>query len=239
MTSSKLNSQYAMRLRNKEPSWASNWQRVCAEPKLDTILREDLGGRISRILMAGDNIQALAGPATPPITPPQTNENEQAPSGDGPRERRANFPLRYRENQVATPGPSTRERPATTSVTSDLPLVLDEDDDDETYEPGPKRAKRTRSPIVVLPTTPPRSNVTTPKTSSSKGGKSLKTRHRTGGRPGAIHPFPRPNGSTIMLFEHEWIEAQQDLQIISEAAAHPKTGPSLVFRYWDDKSHGL
>jgi hypothetical protein len=42
-----------------------------------------------------------------------------------------------------------------------------------------------------------------------------------------------------MLFEHEWIEAQQDLQIISEAAAHPKTGPSLVFRYWDDKSHGL
>jgi hypothetical protein len=220
----------------QKSTWAKTWGQVCAVPKRDSVLREQLSRRIERILIGGGATQASAGPATPPITPPQRNETMHHSSGTSAGKRPAVKPVRYRDDRPATPGPSTRKRPATVP---EVPLVFDEDEEDESYEPRPKRAKRVHSPIVELPATPPQTIVTTPKTNLSKSGKSPKTKYRTGGRPGATHPFPRPNGSTLMLFEKEWLEAQKDLQIVSEAAAHPKTGPSLVFRYWDDKSHGL
>lgn len=236
-----LDSQYRERKHRHKTSWKTTWGRVCADPMLDTVLREELRGRINQILIDGNTAtQASAGHATPPATPLGRSETTQSSSSANAGKRRANVPQRYREEQLTTPGsstgPSTRKRPATSLPP---PLVFDDNEEDETYEPGPKRAKRVHSPIVELPATPPQTIVTTPKTNLSKSGKTPKTKYRTGGRPSATHPFPRPNGSMLMLFENEWLEAQKDLQIVSEAAAHPKTGPSLVFRYWDDKSHGL
>jgi hypothetical protein len=225
-----LDSQYREREHHHKTSWKTTWERVCAVPKQDTVLREELRGRIEQILIDGGATQVSTGPATPPATPPERSDTIHCSSGGNTAK-----PQRYREHQLATPGPSTRKRPATTS---DIPPVLDENEEDEDYEPEPKRARRIHSPTVVIPLPPQQRTVTTPKTNVSKSAKSPKTKYRTGGRPGATHPFPRPHASTLMLYEEEFIEAQQDLQIIDESAAHPKTGPSLVFRYWDSKSHG-
>lgn len=241
-----LDCQYKESDYTHKSTWAKTWGPVCAVPKQDTVLREQLVRRIDQLLMGGDTTQVSAGPATPPITPPQRSGNTTSSASTSTGKRPAVKPMRFRETQLATPGPSTRKRSATIP---DDPFVVDEDEEDVTYEPVPKRARSIHSPTVVLPATYPQTIVTTPNSSASKSSaskssasksvvRSPKTKHRNGGRPGATHPFPRPNGSTLMLFEQEWVEAQQDLQVIGEAAAHPETGPSLVFRYWDDKSHG-
>jgi hypothetical protein len=223
--------QYYESTKRENSTWKKTWGPICAVPKQDTVLREQLRRRVEQILLDDNTIQVSAGPTTPPATPPERSDTIHCSSGSN-----AAKPQRYREHQLATPGPSTRKRPATTS---DNPLVFDENEEDEDYEPEPKRARRTHSPTVVLPPMPQqRTTVATPRTNVSESVKSPKTKHRTGGRPGATYPFPRPNASTLMLYEKEWLEAQQDLQIIDESAAHPKTGPSLVFRYWDSKSHG-
>jgi hypothetical protein len=230
LTYKTLSIQYYESTKRGNSTWKRIWGPICAIPKQDTVLRDQLGRKIEQVLMSSNTSQVPTGPTTPPATPPERSDTIHCSSGGN-----AGKPQRYREHQLATPGPSTRKRPATTS---DIPLVFDENEEDEDYEPEPKRARRNLSPTVVLPPMPQQRTVATPRTNVSKSGKSPKTKHRTGGRPGAIYPFPRPNGSTLMLYEKEFIEAQQDLQIIDESAAHPKTGPSLVFRYWDNKSHG-
>jgi hypothetical protein len=220
-------------------TWAKTWGPVCAVPKQDTDLRERLRGIIDEILMTGDTIQVSTGPATPPATPPERSETSHASSSVAAGKRRAAVPQRSREDQLATPGPSTRKRPASTS---EITLVFDDDEEDDDYSPGPKRARNTRSPVVQLPATPPESTalIRTYVSPSKKSGRSpQKSRVIGRGRPGADRPFRRPDGVTIMLKPKEYEETQQPLNIVSEEAAHPKTGPALVFRYWDEQSHGL
>jgi hypothetical protein len=221
----------------QKSTWAKTWGQVCAVPKQDTVLREQLSRRIEQILIGGGATQASAGPATPPITPPQRNEATHHSSGTSAGKRSAVRPVCYRDDRPATPGPSTRKRPATAP---EMPLVFDEDDQDEDYEPGPKRAKRTHSPIVELPATALHgTELMRPIASVSKSGKSPKKPRVAGrGRPGANIELTRFNRTKLWLFPHEWAQTQEPLQIVSESAAHPKTGPALVFRYWDHKSHG-
>ena len=241
LASTALDSQYREREYTHKSSWASVWERVCATPKLDTVLREQLGRRIDQVLMGSDTIQVSGGPATPPITPPQRSESTRSSSGASARagKRPSVIPTRFRDDQLVTPGPSTRKRPA---AMSEVPLVFDDDEEDEDFEPGPKRARKPNSPVVELPATPPESValIRLHASASKKSGKSPQKSRVVGrGRPGADRPFLRPDGVTIMLKPKEYLETQQPLNIVSEEAAHPKTGPALVFRYWDEQSHGL
>jgi hypothetical protein len=220
-------------------TWAKTWGPVRAVPRQDTDLRERLRDMIDQVLMSGDTIQVSAGPATPPTTPPGRSETTMASSGDDTGSRPVALPQRYRGSQLATPGPSTRKHPASTS---EITLVVDEDEEDDDYQPGPKRARNARSPVVELPATPPESValIRLHASASKKSAKSPQKSRVVGrGRPGADRPFLRPDGVTIMLKPKEYLETQQPLNIVSEEAAHPKTGPALVFRYWDEQSHGL
>jgi hypothetical protein len=222
-------------------TWAKTWGDICAVPKRDNVLREQLQRKIDDALKDVDTIQVSAGLATPPVTPPERTESTQSSSGASTDagKRRAAKPLRYRNGPPATPRPSTRKRPASTS---EITLVFDDDEEDDDYSPGPKRARNTRSPVVQLPATPPESTalIRTYVSPSKKSGRSpQKSRVIGRGRPGADRPFRRPDGVTIMLKPKEYEKTQQPLNIVSEEAAHPKTGPALVFRYWDEQSHGL
>lgn len=234
LRSNTLDSQYGERKKSKKSSWASEWGRVCAVPKLDDVLRAELRVKIDRVLMDG-NIVQVAGPSTPPTTPPGRSKTQHFSSRVTAEKRRVNASQRYRSDQLVTPGPSTRKRLATGPPT---PIVFDDNEEDEDFEPGPKRARKTRSPVVEIPATQQttalvRSNANVPK----KSGKSPRVLGR--GRPGANYEYIRFDGTTIWLFYHEWLETQQPLNTVSERAAHPQTGPALVFRYWDGKSHGL
>lgn len=235
LTSNTLHSQYGERKKTNNSSWASNWGRVCAIPKLDDVLRAELRHRIDQVMIDDNTIQVSTGPATPPVTPPERSEVTRFSSGasSSARKRPSVVPTRFRGDQLVTPGPSTRKRPATSLPT---PNVFDDNEEDEYFEPGPKRARKAQSPVVELPATPlesitlvrPSANV------SKKSGKSSKKP-----RPGAVCPFVRPDGWLIMLKPEEYSQTQQPLNIVSEEVTHPNTGPTLVFRYWDDKSHGL
>jgi len=240
LTYSILSTQYYESTKRHNSTWVKNWGSTCAVPKQDTDLRERLRDMIDQVLMSGDTIQVAAGPATPPATPPGRSETTRASSGDDTGIRPAVLPQRHRRSQLATPGPSTRKRPASAS---EITLVFDEDEEDDDYQPGPpKRARNARSPVVELPATPPESTalIRLHPSASKKSAKSPQKSRIVGrGRPGADRPFLRPDGVTIMLKPKEYLETQQPLNIVSEEAAHPKTGPALVFRYWDEQSHGL
>jgi hypothetical protein len=228
LTYSILSTQYYESIKRHNSTWVKNWGSICAVPKQDTDLRERLRDMIDQVLMSGDTIQVSAGPATPPATPLDRNETSHSTSGTKP--------TRFREDQLATPGPSTRKRSATTS---EVPLVFDDNEQDEDFQPGPKRPRTRRSPVVELPAVPPPITASV-SVSVTKSGKSPRRPRVVGrGRPGANYEYIRFDGSTIWLYYHEWLETQQPLNTVSEAAAHPATGPALVYRYWDDKSHGL
>jgi hypothetical protein len=233
-----LSCQYLGSTYKHKSTWAKNWGDVCAVPKLDAGLREQLRRKIDRVLVGGDAAQVSAGAATPPATPPERTEvTTSSSSGSHAGKRRAAILQRYREGQLITPGPSTRKRPASTPA---LTLVLDEDEDEEDFEPGPKRKRNARSPVVELPATPPQSIASVRlNTSGTTGGKSPKKSRVPGrGRPGANYECIRFDGTKLWLFYYEWLETQEPLIRPSEEAAHPKAGPALVFRYWSDKSHG-
>lgn len=236
---SALDSQYREREYTHKTSWTSVWQRVCHVPKLDTVLRGQLGRRIEQVLLDGGDTQGSPGPATPPVTPPQRSESAQSSSGASTSavKRPSAIPTRFREDQLITPGPSTRKRSATAS---EMFLVFDDDAEDEDFQPGPKRARNPRSPVVELPAMPSLSIPSVRSIASgSKSGRSPKKSRVPGrGRAGATFAHLRNDGVLVWLKEKEYQETLQPLQVISEAAAHPATGPPIVFRYSDEKSHG-
>jgi hypothetical protein len=240
LASTALDSQYREREYKHKSSWASVWEHVCATPKLDNVLREQLSRRIDQVLMGGGATQVSGGPATPPITPPQRSESTQSSSAASARagKRPSVVPTRFRDDQLITPGPSTRKRPATTS---EVHLVFDDDEEDEDFEPGPKRARNPNSPVVELPATPPESIASISSIASgSKSARSPKKSRVPGrGRVGATFAHHRNDGVLVWLKEKEYQETLQPLKVISESAAHPETGPPIVFRYSDEKSHGL
>jgi hypothetical protein len=135
------------------------------------------------------------------------------------------------------PGRSETTMASSGDDTGSRPVALP-----QRYRGRPKRARNARSPVVELPAKPPESValIRLHASASKKSAKSPQKSRVVGrGRPGADRPFLRPDGVTIMLKPKEYLETQQPLNIVSEEAAHPKTGPALVFRYWDEQSHGL
>jgi hypothetical protein len=242
LNSDSISAQYTMRLYTDRSSWKTSWERVCALPKLDLDLRLELQRRIDDVLQRGETIQVQR-PATPPETPRRTERVRRVTQNpydsydvQGPvtpvRQRFANGTASSRSNVYATPGPNTRKRPAAT--TARLLLEIEDDElaiDEEEYVPQAKRVRRSSPTVVIPPLSPESAMVRTPKTPQS--------RYKSGGREGATIPYERFFGSTIMLKPHEYHETQQPLRPINEHIAHPKTMPALLFRYWDEKSHGL
>jgi hypothetical protein len=133
-------------------------------------------------------------------------------------------------NSYATPGPSTRKRPAA------LPSrQLDEDDSDDPLngddEDSP-RAKRARpSQTVVAPRTPGTAVVRVTRTPAQP-------RNRTARRERATVLFHRLAGKPIMLTPDEYAEAMEDLVDVTEEQAHPHP-PAFLSRVWDDRSNGI
>jgi hypothetical protein len=225
-------------------SWSASWARVCAVPKPDLELREEFQRRINEVLQLGegervDEEGADTSPPPPPETPRRTERARKVVQN--PYDAYADLdpvtPVYQHQvssqahattNPYATPGPSSRKRPAATASSS---LVEDDDDEllyeDEEYVPKAKKARRP-SPQVLL--SPPPENIVAqvPRTPN----KSPKRRE------GAIMLFTQPSGRELMLKPKEYEQASRPLQDVTEEAAHPHP-PGLLFRYWHNKSHGI
>jgi len=103
-----LDCQYKESDYTHKSTWAKTWGPVCAVPKQDTVLREQLLRRIDQVLMGGDVTQVSAGPATPPMTPVERSETAQSSKINvNTMKRLPTISMRYREEAHATPGPST------------------------------------------------------------------------------------------------------------------------------------
>jgi hypothetical protein len=132
----------------------------------------------------------------------------------------------------ATPGPSTRKRPA--ALAADLLIDGDSGDElnDDEYAPRARKAMRP-SPTVEIPPSPLETTlirtINTP----------VQSRYRTGGREHATMLLHRLTGGPIWLTPAEYAEAMEPLVNVTEDAAHPNP-PALLFRYWHGtKSHGI
>lgn len=242
-----LQAQYRERVNTGKSSWKTIWGNICATPKVDLALRQKLQDKIDAVLQNGnaDTVQVAAtAVVTPPTTPRRTDRIRKVTKSPydivTPVPKTPVWAQRHLEyvqespslNLYATPAPTARKRHA--EVTNDQhALVIDDFDKD--YVPRAKKIRKS-SPAVVVPPSPPQAdtlfhNPVTPKPK--------RPQYRTGGREGANIPYQRFDKSTIMLKKPEYLETLEPLKRISEAAAHPKTTPAILFRYWDDKSHGL
>lgn len=226
----KVSAQYAESKQTQKSTWKKTWERVFhASSDEDLNLRRSLQAQITKILNQGNIGRATLGPA--PVTP------------TGPRQ--------LTSSGYATPGPSTRKRgvakpttPAVEEAHEDLFQVVSKrqsifhNDDDEEYTPSRPKKRRLTFPVVVIPPSPVsiKKHQTAYAPSPQKGYKA--TRYRSGGRPGATMLLVRMEGSkSIWLKPDEYAETQLPLVNVSEEAAHPNP-PALLFRYWDDRSHG-
>lgn len=239
-----LNCQYAERTYTHKNTWKATWENVCHPPDTDEdrALRAKLRVQISNALRRGDRANEAINSAMPLDTPPQTPRRPErlVKATQNPYEwyesrgpvtpvpqRQVHGQAHAASNSYATPGPSTRKRPAAAS------RLLVEDDDDELlhdeaeYVPKPKRVRRSSPRVFVSP--PPDGVVArvlhTP-------NKSLKRRE------GANMLFTQPSGRELMLKPKEYEQASRPLQDVTEEAAHPHP-PALLFRYWHSKSHGI
>lgn len=182
-----------------------------------------------RTLRMGDNdeIDELAAPITPPTTQrPQRVHNGGAATGQNSYAR-----------SYATPGPSSRKRPAAAqSSPIDERIINLADDDDEADAEYLPLAKRTKapSPHVVIPSSPE----SVVRQRSRAVARNTQTRYRSGGREGATMLLHRMSGGPIWLTPEEYAEAMEPLINVTEEAAHPNP-PAILFRYWSVKSHGL
>ena len=225
LTPSAISCQYSERHYTDRSSWKGTWARVCSKsPDPEIVdMREQLKCRIDAVLQDTDTIEV----ATPPSHPAPTTPRRRAQSTrEGSSER----------NPYATPGLNIKKR-TFTAVTA----RQDDSDTDIEYLPSPKRAKQ-RSPAVIVPPTPktptPRIATQTPSTAITPRSAGKATKYRSGGRKGATILYHRPYGAPIWLTPAEYAETQLPLKDVSEEAAHP-TPPALLYRYWDDGSHGL
>jgi hypothetical protein len=130
----------------------------------------------------------------------------------------------------ATPGPSTRKRPATATAQPSVDGDSGDELNADEYIPRAKRIMRS-SPTVQIPPSPETALIRTHKSSS-------KSLYRTGGREGANMLWTNPNGRGVMLKPKEHEEARQPMKNVTEEKAHPQP-PALLFRYWHGKSHGI
>lgn len=218
-----LQCQYHERTYRHKSSWSKTWEAACSEPATaeEHGLRDQMRAKIRaavQSLQSGDTIE-VAMPSTPvrSLLQQRTSQDLATPNPS---------PTSIRRNQRrvnltphATPGPSTQKRRATAL---DEPDIMDTDDeDDKEYFPAPK--KRKPSPIVDIPPSP----VSTKQV----------TKYRPSSRQGATMLWTRMAGGDIYLTPTEFAEAQQPLENVKEADAHPRLSPFL-FRRWSSKSHG-
>jgi hypothetical protein len=243
-TTAAISAQYVERTYTHRASWKVTWERVCAVPKLDLQLREELKRKINDVLQLGESDlvdeEGNATPPPPPETPRRTERVRQVTQN--PYDTYADLdpitPVQQQQvrgqayltsNAYATPGPSTRKRPV---VATSSFLVEDDDDEllheDAEYAPKAKKARRL-SPQVFL--SPPPENIVAqvPRTPTTKSPKR---------REGANMLFTQPSGRELMLKPKEYEQASRPLRDVTEEAAHPFR-PGMLFRYWHNKSHGI
>jgi hypothetical protein len=190
----------------------------------------------------GDTIDDTIHVATPPETPRRT-ERARKPTQNPYYPYTVDDPVTPVRSQgasghpwtgsepYATPGPSTRKRPADTQPRQ----LVDEysDDllnDDNEYFP---QAKRTRSsPAVVVQPLPQGVVVQTPQTPTKRRKRPSRTRE------GATVRLDRPSGIPLMVTPQEKAKAERPLQDVTEEAAHPYP-PGMLIRFSHSKSHGI
>lgn len=206
LTTNTIKSQYAMRLRTYGPSWTGTWARICSTSPDAQVseMREQLKSKIQEALQGTESIEVAA---------PRTPSRQTQSHGERSTTR----------NPYATPGPSTRKRSITV-----VSARYDDSDDELDLLHSAKRTSRP-SPTVVVPPSP---EIVTTQTGTALTPRSAKkvTKYRSGGREGANMLYHRLHGAPILLFPHEFAEAQLPLETVSEDAAHP-TPPALLFRY--------
>lgn len=243
-TTTAISAQYAERMYTHRSSWKATWERVCAVPKLDLELREELKRKANDVLQLGEGDQVdEKRAATPPETPRRTERVRKITQN--PYDTYADLEsitlvhqqqvlgqAHAASNPYATPGPSTRKRPI--AAASSFLVEEDEDDHDELlfedaeYVPKARKARRL-SPQVFLSPPPEDVVAQVPRTPTNKSPKR---------REGANMLFTQPSGRTLMLKPKEHEQASRPLQDVTEEAAHPHP-PGLLFRYWHSESHGI
>lgn len=246
LTANALNAQYAERLQTSRSSWKSSWERVCAVPKVDTVLRQELQTKIIDVLEheSADAFQVRAAAVvTTPTTPRRTDRvrvETQIPydlvTFGRPRTPNwNNSQLQYAQasptqNLYATPASSARKRLAEVMSRQ---YADSESDRENEYVPRAKRPRHS-SPVVVIP--PSAMQVATYKPPQTPS----KTPKRRPGEPreGATMPFLQPSGRALMLKPKEHEQASRPLKDVTEEAAHPHP-PAMLFRFWHNKSHGI
>lgn len=246
LSASVIAAQYNERKKTQNSCWRSWWERICAVPKGDLALRRELQAKIDDVLQNGNanNVQSQAGVVTtPPVTPRRTDRartETQNPYDLITFEPRT--PVRkqnYHEYAQAypTPGPSHKKRPAELMSRQ---CADGENSTDDEYTTRVKKARRS-SPVVVVPPLPSQLITNQPPQGLVKTSKALtKTPKRRPGEPreGATMRLVKPSGKELMLRPHEYNEAIQPLEDVTEEAAHPHP-PAMLFRFWHNKSHGI
>lgn len=237
-----LKAQYAELLHTTDKAtWKPTWGNVRNAPDTDQdrALRARLSAQIASLLQDGENIDVARDLTTPPETPrrtgrvrkatqnpyfPYTDEDPITPVRSHQVSAQGSAVL----NPYATPGPSTRKRPAAAPI----PLLPGSDDDDSSEDdeddfPRVKRAMRSSPEVMVSP--PPQEVI----------DQTPRTLEKTSRRPGATMLYHRMLGGPIWLTPLEYAEAMLPLVNVTEEAAHPNP-PALLFRYWHrTESHGI
>ncbi|GAB7327837.1 hypothetical protein MBLNU13_g11630t1 [Cladosporium sp. NU13] len=247
-TTTAISAQYSERMYTHKPSWKVTWEQVCAVPKRDLELREDFQRKINDVLQLGEGGQvdgqgdATPPPPPPPETPRRTERARKVTQNSYDfymdldpvtpvQQQQMSSQTHATSNPYATPGPSTRKRPAAAAHSF---LIEDDDDDDDEllyedaeYVPKAKKARRPSPQVYLSP--PPEGIVAQVPRTPNKSPKR---------REGAIMLFTQPSGRELMLKPKEYEQASRPLQDVTEEAAHPHP-PAMLFRYWHSKSHGI
>ena len=245
----RLISQYAeLKSTVDKSTWKATWEKICQPPDTDEnrALRAKLAGQIDGILRQGESFEAAIDvnntPDTPPETPHRTGRSRKTrqnpykwytdPEPATPvRQRRSSAQHDVTAAPYATPGPSTRKRPAATPSRFIVEDDLDElNGNDLEYAPRTKRS-RSISPDVVIQ---PCEEIVLTNTIATP----TKSKCRSGPREGATMLLHRFDGAPIWLTPAEHAEAMLPLVNVTEEAAHPNP-PAMLFRYWHAKSHGI
>ena len=244
-----LNCQYAERTYTHKNTWKATWENVCHPPDTDEdrALRVKLRVQISNALRRGDRANEAINSAMPLDTPPQTPRRPErlVKATQNPYEWYESHgpvtpvPQRQVHGQAhaapiacATPGPSTRKRPA--AAASRLHLEDDDDEllhDEAEYVPKAKRARRS-SPRVEVSPPPEDMDYQTPRAVDTTP-KRRKVMHE-----GEKLELKRASGKGLMLRPELHARASLPMRPVSEADAHPAP-PAALFRYWHGKSHGI
>jgi hypothetical protein len=244
-----LNCQYAERLLRYKNTWKATWGNVFQPPETDEdrALRARLAAQIDAVLGRGASVEAPIDvndtPDTPPETPRRTERARKVtqnpyewyadPEPATPvRQQRSSAHDNITVAPYATPGPSTRKRPAAIPSEFIVDGDIDElnDDNDGEYTQGSKKTRRISPDVVINPSAEIvlTNTIVTP----------TRSRYRSGPREGATMLLHRFDGAPIWLTPAEYAEAMLPLVNVTEEAAHPNP-PALLFRSWHAKSHSI